>query len=190
MAKEMLMSNKKFMRSTFLYLGQSELPEGFMADKRNDFRLSRFCLSSLTGLKDLSIINHLHLESDKSKLVSISHTKELAACALCTNPEVKSVGIDIEWSERKMREGTFKYFVSHERELKLHTPLEIWCIKEAAFKAYSPFHDDEKEKILVLTDFEIIEQGILQGPNDSELIYEIIEEEYQGRPFKLALTEY
>ncbi|POB14671.1 MULTISPECIES: 4'-phosphopantetheinyl transferase family protein [unclassified Halobacteriovorax] len=190
MAKEMLMSNKKFMRSTFLYLGQEELPEGFMADKRNDFRLSRYCLSSLTGLKDISIINHLHLDNHDNMLVSISHTKELAACALCTNKDVKSVGIDIEWSDRKMREGTFKYFVSHERELNIHSPLEIWCIKEAAFKAYSPFHDDENEKILVLTDFEILEKGVLKGPKDNKLVYEIIEEKYQGRPFKLALSEY
>lgn len=191
MTKEMLMSNNKFMRSTFLYLGPSELPTDFLPTDKADFRLSRYCLKQLTNASNLSISRYLHLEEDSSKLVSLTHTRGLAACALCTNPDVKSIGVDIEWTHRNMKEGSFKYFVTDESELKLHSPLEIWCIKEAAFKAYYPFYDEiAADKVLVLTDFLITEVGKLSGPNEAGLTYEIGVRQYQGDEFIIALSEY
>lgn len=185
----MLMSNKKFRRSTYLYTTPKDVPADFMPDKKADFRLSRWCLKKLTQEENLNISNHLHMEESREKLVSVTHTKELAAGALCTNPEVKSVGIDIEWSDRRMREGSFKYFVTCESELEIHSPLEIWCIKEAAFKAYSPFHDENK-KILVLTDFRIINEGQLEGPDGSTLSYGIEKKRIEDKEFLLVLSEY
>lgn len=185
----MLMSNKNFKRSTFLYVTPKEVPKDYLMDHKLDYRLSRWCLKELTKEENLSISNHLHMEADETKLVSISHTKELAACALCINKDVRSIGIDIEWVGRKIRDGSFKYFVSKEEELELYSPLEIWCIKEAAFKAYYPFHD-QSQKTLVLTDFEIQEKATLLAPNGETFDFSLTKQKVEDKEFILVLAEY
>ncbi len=193
MTKEMLMSNNKILTSTYLYLGPKSLPEDFLSDEKEGYRLSRYCLRQLTQRENFNITNHLHLENEPQMLVSLSHTRGLAASALCVNEQINSIGVDIEWCGRKIREGSFKYFVSQDIELEFHSPLEIWCIKEAAFKAYSPIYEKNQshnKKVLVLTDFRISEHGKLKGPGSIELAYQIREHEYEGDKFIIALAEF
>jgi len=143
----------------------SEIPREFLEHLEfqpktiDGFYLSRLALSELTErplkIDSLKIKNHLHLENDNETLVSLSHTKGAAAAAIAKKEEgLISIGIDIERISRKLNINSSKYFLREEDE-KSYSLLEIWCLKEAIFKAYAPFYQDEKT--LVLKDFWITE---------------------------------
>lgn len=71
-------------------------------------------------------------ESYKIKSVSLSHTRGASVCA---SAFCGSVGVDIERATRKLSKGVRKrVFTSNELKLGL-MPIELWTIKEAAYKA-------------------------------------------------------
>lgn len=151
----MLMRNKKSMLCSYLLI--HEVPTDFLPEKRDDHRLSRKALKELTGLDNLSIVNHLHMAADTSMKVSLSHTKGLACAAMSQDPEVVSIGVDVEWSDRKYRSGIEKYFLRDEDDKSLEL-IELWACKEAAYKALSPIY--KGDKTLVIKDFIIKERVI------------------------------
>jgi phosphopantetheinyl transferase (holo-ACP synthase) len=90
---------------------------------------------------ELEVIDHLYLKNQPETLVSLSHTKEIG-CALtskigsATQQGPYSIGVDIEESQRRIRPNAEKYFASFlDGE---STPLKLWSLKEAAFKALWP----------------------------------------------------
>lgn len=118
------------------------------------FFLSRLALSEISNLpfnpKYLEIENHLQLEKKPELLASLSHTKGIGAAAVMEKGETLSIGIDIEHSSRKMKTNSKRFFRRREDEESL-SDLELWCLKEAIFKACSPYY--QGEKTLVLKDF-------------------------------------
>jgi len=88
---------------------------------------------------------------------SLTHSRtehgEVAAAILCTQKNIH-VGIDIEPYARKLQDGAAKFYVNAD-DLSLK-PIELWCLKEAAFKCTSSFFGDMPlYKTLVLKDFTI-----------------------------------
>ena len=122
-------------------------------------------------LKDLAIKNHHQLENYPQLLVSLAHTRGLAAACLAEKmDDVLAVGIDCEHSERAFRSEILTKF-AHEND-KAISPLHLWCAKEAAFKAASYFW--KEEKTFVLKDITIegktfVVPNLLQGTLSFEL---------------------
>ena len=149
----MLIRNKNIMIDKYSLI--NDVPPNFAPNHKLDFRLSRYALTRLTNTDEYEIIDHLYLKNHPNLLVSISHTKGLGCAFICDRKEVKSIGIDIEWTSRLIKKGIEKFFLRDEDSKELNN-LELWCIKEAAFKAHSPLYTGEKT--LVLKDF-IINKG-------------------------------
>ncbi len=104
---------------------------------------------------ELEIESHLHLKKNPQLLVSLSHTKAIGAACICHNRYAQSIGLDIEWSERIIKPGIEKFYLNDNDDLISHTKLDLWMIKEAAFKAISPIYEKSKnleDKPLVLKD--------------------------------------
>lgn len=109
--------------------------------------------------ESVEIEAHLHIKNHPDILVSLSHTKE-HAIGLATRQEdgVCSVGVDLELRERKLTEGVEKFYYNDHDAIELQNdPLLLWSLKEAAFKALSPFAHNFQDKVLVLKDIWINE---------------------------------
>jgi phosphopantetheinyl transferase (holo-ACP synthase) len=93
---------------------------------------------SVRDLKeDLELLNYQELKKYPNYLTSLSHTKGAGAALLVNKSDYLSAGIDIEWGEREMKSGTEKFF-RHPQDSDYPNNLELWTMKEAAFKALSP----------------------------------------------------
>lgn len=129
---------------------ESSLPK----DMTWDYFLSRTALSKLTGLSitKQEIHKHLYLEQNPKLKVSLTHTKGAAAAIVTSNPDIASVGIDLENINRIVKAGHKKFFVNKLDEF--HSLLHLWTQKEAAFKAISPLIGStiSYNKVFVLTD--------------------------------------
>lgn len=84
--------------------------------------------------------NHHHLIDSPQLLLSISHTKNLLLVIIADSNDYKSIGVDLEYADRKIQPGTSKYFINKIDQVK--TLLKLWTEKEAAFKACSPLSDE------------------------------------------------
>ena len=124
------------------------------------------------SFNDFQIEKHLYLKLDSNLLVSLSHNKEYGAAIVGfdSNSPFISLGIDVEFIKRPVKEGIEKFFF-HELDQPpqnlffKNSKLAIWSAKEAAFKALSPFW--KEEKVLVLKDLWI--QGNQFGFKDESL---------------------
>ncbi len=85
---------------------------------------------------DLEIEDHHFLKKHPEILVSLSHTQTFGAAYVALSSCFRSVGVDLELCERKMKESTLKFFVNTDDEYS--DTLKLWTQKEAAFKAISP----------------------------------------------------
>ena len=104
---------------------------------------------------ELEIVNHQYLKEDRRILVSISHTNDFAVASVSDSDQLSSIGVDLEVSTREIKEGIYKFFINESDQIT--NTLELWCIKEAAFKALSPLY--QEEKTLVLKDINILKDG-------------------------------
>lgn len=75
---------------------------------------------------------------DPSVLVSISHTDEIGAAIIAKDELMKSIGLDIEKSSRMISNEMKKFFSTNFDITTNLSNLDIWCIKEAAYKAIYP----------------------------------------------------
>jgi phosphopantetheinyl transferase (holo-ACP synthase) len=133
---------------------------------------SRKCLKQ--GLKHfeiekpatLDISDHLHFTDYPHILTSLSHTQTMGAACVASVQNVRSVGIDIEYKTRVLKEKLQKYFL-HEKDPKDLDFLTIWVIKEACFKAFFPLRKSIPiDKTWVLKDFWIDQSNF--GIKDAE----------------------
>ena len=136
---------------SFRYHIEFSAPCHFLPEKKEEHRLSRYALKHLVGDRAIEIENHLHLRNHPEIKVSVSHTKGAGAAIICEDVKIRSVGIDIEWSQRPVKEGIEKFYINERDDQIDH--MKLWMAKEAAFKAISPLYTGDK--ILVLKDIVI-----------------------------------
>lgn len=167
------------------YLVTTSCPSEFLPTHREDHRLSRFALAKLSGCESLEIYNHHHLVEKPSTTVSLSHTKNLAVAAINDSPKARSIGIDIEWCDRECKPGIEKFFLREQDDKSLKL-MELWGVKEAAYKAFYPLY--EGNKTLVLKDFTIIGTKIyFNGLSIGN--YEIKHESIEAKAYTLCLAQ-
>jgi 4'-phosphopantetheinyl transferase EntD len=116
------------------------LGKNFHPDRKSSFILSRKALQNClkehginADIHQLSIENHSKLIHFSRFCLSLAHTKSCGAALIADSKIFKSVGIDIELTERKVSEAV-KERISHPEDANLKN-IELWCLKEAAFKA-------------------------------------------------------
>jgi len=104
--------------------------------------------------EDLTIIGHTYLEKHPRVSASLSHSRQVGAALLAHREEYPSVGIDIEFLDRKVANGAEKFFINEEDGDEVwEDTLLTWTLKEASFKALSPFIGGFSwPKVLVLKD--------------------------------------
>lgn len=110
------------------------------SDRKKGFLYSREALRECLKVMHLNPeINQLRL-SDYSTLtnypqftVSLSHTKDSGAALVGDRNTFRSLGIDIEQEERVVKDMIIER-ITHPDDLRLRN-IELWCLKEAAFKA-------------------------------------------------------
>lgn len=91
----------------------------------------------LTELK----LNEFHfLEDFPQHVFSLAHTKDLAVAAMVGKNDYRSIGVDIEFLDRIVKENSERHFINSEDDRSIND-LELWCAKEAAFKASSFLFD-------------------------------------------------
>lgn len=141
-----------------------------ISEKRiREYAASRKALSlacSIYEIDQLEIEAHHHLKNHPHIKVSLSHTRGLSAAV--ASKELVSVGVDVEFIDREFNHKTSKFFL---RDDDLEMPLlELWTIKEAAFKAIDPMGLKASDKdILVLKDLRVKDQSIeLEGKEASK----------------------
>ena len=101
----------------------------------------------------LQIIRHHHMFCNHQLRVSLSHTKNVGAALLCHFKEASSVGIDIEFSHRKIKFGISRFFKNLYDKWDYQSEDQIlwaWSLKEAAFKAISPLVNHHEKNPLLL----------------------------------------
>jgi phosphopantetheinyl transferase (holo-ACP synthase) len=110
-------------------------------DRRQSFLLSRnalgLCLTEAgrdLPIRDLMLKNYSQIQGIPEYVVSLSHTKNCGAAMLAPKGQYRSVGIDLEHSERVVKESIIER-VRHPHDLKRLRNIELWSLKEAAFKA-------------------------------------------------------
>ena len=102
------------------------------------------CLNSAklnSVVESLSITNNDFLTNAPNWKVSKSHTNNASTAIISSSPKVKSIGIDIEFSKRKIDAKTQKYFLNNFDQNSEDTGtnlLQLWVKKEACFKAWAP----------------------------------------------------
>jgi 4'-phosphopantetheinyl transferase EntD len=110
------------------------------SDRKKGFLLSREALIEAlktnhvsANISELALDSHSTLTHFPQFTISLSHTKECGASLVADRQTFRSVGIDIEHEERVVKDSIFDR-ISHPQDRKLRN-IELWCLKEAAFKA-------------------------------------------------------
>ena len=96
-------------------------------------------VSSRLALSEMLRTNSIHLDSQWSISMSHTQTDALVCGVMAKSSEGSSVrvGVDLESSHRKMSERAIHRVFSQE-ELRLGlSPIALWTLKEAAFKAFA-----------------------------------------------------
>lgn len=111
--------------------------------RKVDILGSRFCASRVLqecGQKSASVLNGPSGEPlwPQGVCGSLAHTKGAWGACCAPNKEFRSLGIDIEPESRYVSKGA-GIIICNPAELELSIPvLEVFCIKEAVFKALFP----------------------------------------------------
>lgn len=155
----------------------SFLALGLLINQIGESELSKRYLDSFNGpqMKHLLNENNYHLLAESKILCSRSHTDNWA-CAITNSGLLgqASLGVDIESKERVLKPGVERFYKNPNDFIESLQPIEIWCLKEASFKAlssYLNFHQKARAT-LVLTDIELVETG------QQEIIFKF--EDYRG----------
>lgn len=126
-----------------------------------EFAASRNALAKLCkrdNFDDLEIEGNSHLRHDPKTKVSLSHTRGISAAAISSSHT--AIGVDVEFADRIFKEAVAKFF-KHSEDYAIST-LELWCIKEAAFKAFEPLkHYQSIKDTLVLKDLTVTEKEVI-----------------------------
>lgn len=125
------------------------LPDDVHSDRKNGFLLSRDALKN--ALKEyglditpgaLKLKDYSGIEAFPQFTISLSHTKDCGAALVADRKTFRSVGVDIEHEARVVKDS-IRERIAHEQDENLRN-IEIWCLKEAAFKALMNTQQFEK----------------------------------------------
>jgi 4'-phosphopantetheinyl transferase EntD len=121
-------------------LVKSCLGDGAHPNRIKGFILSRLALQECLKtagvhlkISELLLVHHRELLASAQFTISLSHTSQVGAALIDLKEKFISVGIDIEHEEREVKGDVLKR-ISHPEDLDLKK-IELWCLKEAAFKA-------------------------------------------------------
>lgn len=91
-----------------------------------------------TTFQKLDIINHHYVFPIPGNLVSLSHTEDLGLAMLASDKDFRSIGVDFELADRKIPEGSERFFKNDNDNHDSESPIDLWVIKEACFKCLHP----------------------------------------------------
>ena len=121
-------------------LSSLTLGEGVHSDRKNGFLLARQALQNClaeVGVKvspaRLNLRNFHQLENVEQFTLSLSHTSECGAAMIANRKFFRSVGIDIEREDRVVKDS-IRERITHKDDANFRN-IELWCLKEAVFKA-------------------------------------------------------
>lgn len=118
--------------------------------RQASFLCARKALQKLVPQEKLGKLqlNEFHFLENFPRLVfSLAHTRELAIAVMVELKDYRSIGVDLEFLDREVKIGSERHFINEHDDRTL-SDLELWCSKEAAFKAVSFLYS----KNLVLKD--------------------------------------
>jgi 4'-phosphopantetheinyl transferase EntD len=131
--------------------------------RRLNFFLSRQAMMNTLQLngevslpENWGVVDHNHLSQYPQSRISFSHTDGLGACVLAPSSIYKGVGIDIEWQERPLPEGSGRYFMNDRDQIS--EGMDLWCTKEACFKSCSAL-PGKSFKVELLSELSILKDG-------------------------------
>ena len=119
-------------------------------ERKKGFILSRMALQKC--LKEqgynlhpsaLKLLKYSSLEGLPEFTLSLAHTKGSGAAMLADSNTFRAIGIDIENINRPVKESIIKR-VGHSEDDESLRNIELWCLKEAAFKALMNTGEFEK----------------------------------------------
>lgn len=121
-------------------LSLSTLGADVHSDRKMGFLLSREALKSALfdlgfspSISQLTLVNYHEVVGFPQLTISLSHTKKCGAAVIAERKKFRSLGIDIE-EETRIVKDSIRERISHPSDINLRN-IEIWCIKEAVFKA-------------------------------------------------------
>ncbi len=157
----------------------SSLPGDVHSDRKNGFLLSRQAL--IYALKDqgleisagaLQLVSYSQIRDLPQFTISLSHTKIAGVALVGDRKTYRSLGIDIEQEERIVKDS-IKNRISHPADKNLRN-IELWCLKEAVFKAL--MNTGEFEKPLEFSSILIEDKKWTHSPSgyEGEWIFESV----------------
>jgi 4'-phosphopantetheinyl transferase EntD len=145
-------------------------------DRKNGFLLSREALQSCLKEKGLTVsprklmLENFHKINGLNQFtISLSHTKECGAALLADSSIFRTVGIDIEHEERLVKDS-IRERIENRSDATLRN-IELWCIKEAVFKAL--MNTDQFEKPIEFSSIEIHKNYWTHSPSGLKGEWEI-----------------
>lgn len=121
-------------------LSLSTLGSEVHSDRKMGFLLSRDALKNAlkvmqveVAIPDLVLEGFHALQGYPQLTVSLSHTKACGAALVAERKDFRAVGIDIEEDGRVVKDS-IRQRIAHPDDQNLRN-IELWCVKEAAFKA-------------------------------------------------------
>lgn len=130
-------------------LSNLTLGTGLHSDRKQGFLLARQalqnCLAEVgvcVSPKGLNLRNFHLLENVEHFTISLSHTVECGAAILADRKNFRSVGIDLEREDRVVKDS-IRQRIAHKDDAKFRS-IELWCLKEAVFKALMNTEEFEK----------------------------------------------
>lgn len=111
--------------------------------RQASFLAARKALQKLvpyTKLEELHLNEFHFLQAYPEKIFSLAHTQDHAMAVMVDKSNYRSVGADMEFADRALQAGSDRHFLNSLDDQSL-TKLELWCAKEACFKAISFLYD-------------------------------------------------
>ncbi len=105
--------------------------QGFLYS-REALRLILCSLNLPSDINSLVLTNYHSLKHSPEIVLSLSHTPGAGAAILGFRNHFRSIGIDVE-NENRVVSSLVKEKIAHPEDYKLRN-IEMWCLKEAAFK--------------------------------------------------------
>lgn len=122
-------------------LAQTCLGDRVHESRKKGFFLSREALKQSfrevgfkLSIKDLKLKEFHRLPSLPDYTLSLSHTKDFGAALIAERKEFLSLGIDVENDSRIVKDSIINR-IAHPLDLENLRKIEVWCLKEAVFKA-------------------------------------------------------
>lgn len=132
-------------------LSRMTLGDAVHSDRKSGFLLARQALQNCLENVDIKLsprglnLSSFHqLENLEQFTISLSHTSECGAAMLADRKNFRAVGIDVEREDRVVKDS-IRERIANQDDANFRN-IELWCLKEAVFKAL--MNTDQFEKPL------------------------------------------